>query len=136
MLKETESLLDRFRSEFKGEIPQRIHSREGLDDGGVPQWHPEFARWLTAREIIDTPSPLISTPEHRLRTTRAMRKLRRLAVRQYEVVWRVCVQGEPLHQTTRWLNDRAHRNAIEYRYSDRDTLVMLHGGLDLMSWYY
>jgi hypothetical protein len=67
-----------------------------------------------------------------------MRRLRRVAVREYEVLFRVLVQGERVHDTTRWLNDRAERNRIPYpdhrpqgpHYTDKDTLALLICGID------
>lgn len=138
MLRKSESLLNRFRAEITKESPIRIHSAEISDDGS-PQWHSEFARWLTARESqTDT---FIPNPEHRLRTTRAMRKLRRTSVRGYEVTLRT-FGGEKVEDTTRWLNDRARRNAIPlppgrtFHYSQKDTLVILYSSLTYMEWAY
>lgn len=138
MLTQSKRLLRQFRAEFDQEVPVRIHSRDTADDG-APQWHPEFARWLTAKES-DTQS-YITNPEHRLRTRRAMRKLRSTSVRSFEVVWRV-MGSERVEDTTRWLNDRAERNAIplppgrKCHYTQKDTLAILYAGLSFMEWAY
>jgi hypothetical protein len=138
MLRQTERLLKQFRAELEREAPNRIHSRDIADDG-APQWHPEFARWLTARE--SQTDVYIPAPEHRLRTTRALRKLRRTSVRSFEVVWRV-MGSERVEETTKWLNDRAHRNAIPLppgrtvHYTQKDCVAILYSGLAYMEWCY
>ena len=62
-----------------------------------------------------------------------MRRLRRVAVREYEVAFRVMVLGERIVDTTRWLNERAARNHIPYpdhrptgpHYIEKDALALL-----------
>lgn len=138
MLQQSERLLNQFRAEFNREVPQRIHSRDTADDG-APQWHPEFVKWLTAKES-DTNS-YITNPEHRLRTRRAMRKLRSTSVRGFEVTWRV-FNGERVESTVKWLNDRAERNGIPLppgrtvHYTTKDGLAILYSSLLLMEWAY
>src|ERR1051326_8892070 len=138
MLRDSEQLLRRFKAEFDREVPQRIHSRDTADDG-TPQWHAEFARWLTAKE--SETNRYITNPEHRLRTTRALRKLRKVSVRGFEVTWRV-MGGEQVDDTVRWLNDRALRNAItlptgrSVHYTRKDGLAMLYAALSFMDWAY
>lgn len=138
MLQQSERLLNQFRAEFDREVPQRIHNRDTADDG-APQWHPEFTRWLTAKES-DTQS-YIQNPEHRLRTRRAMRKLRGTSIRSFEVCWRV-FGGEKVENTVVWLNSRAERNAIplppgrKVHYTTKDALALLHSGLVFMEWCY
>jgi hypothetical protein len=129
--------LQRFRSDFHGDVPQQIHNHEIANDGS-PQWHPDFARWLTAREVIDTPRPEVATPENRLRTTRALRRLRKTAVREFEVVYRIMVVGSSIEEVTIWLNERAERNGVplppnrSVYYSEKDTSCILFSGVDKM----
>lgn len=135
VLDQTVWWLQRFRSDFLGELPLRIHSSEIADDGS-PQWHPDFARWLTARENTGYRPPTNS--ENRLRTTRALRRLRKVAIREFEVVYRVMVLGESLEATTKWLNARAQRNRIplppgrSMHYTLKDTSCILFSGIDKM----
>lgn len=137
VLQSTGYWLAKFSHDYHGEIPQKIHSGATSDDGS-PQWHPDFARWLTAREVISTPRPDLPTPEQRLRTTRAMRRLRKEAIREFEVVYRVMVTGELIEDTTAWLNERAERNAIPLpngrpvHYRTKDTIALVISGVDKM----
>ena len=93
---------------------------------------------MSLREVIDTPRPEIPTPENRLRTTRALRRLRKVAIREFEVVYRVMVLGNSIEDTTIWLNARAERNGIplpigkSVHYSEKDTSCILLSGVDKM----
>jgi hypothetical protein len=135
VLKSTGYWLSRFSNDYHGEIPTKIHNGDIANDGS-PQWHPDFARWLTAREVIDTPRPEYPTEEKRLRTTRAMRRLRKEAIREFEVVYRVMVTGERIDETTKWLNERAVRNGIPLpdgrvvHYRTKDTIALVISGID------
>jgi hypothetical protein len=61
-----------------------------------------------------------------------------VAVREYEVLYRVLVLGERLEETTRWLNARAERNAVPFpphrpsgpHYTQKDTLALVIAGID------
>lgn len=96
------------------EIPMRLHSRD-TDGGGAPAWHGEFAHWLTGTDLND--DRWRRNPEPRLRTTRAMRKLRQQHPREFEVLYRTIILGIPLTETCNWLNDRAARNKKKERYT-------------------
>lgn len=121
-----------FAADWKQEIPTRIHSSDIALDG-TPEWHPDFAKWL-ARDG----RPRRRNDDQRLRTTKVMRRLRRVAVREYEVLYRVLVLGERLEETTLWLNARAERNAIPFPphrpngpwYTHKDTLALMIAGID------
>ena len=122
-----------FASDWRAEAPLRIHSAElGLD--GCPRWHPDFEKWLTREEVRRSNR---RNGDQRLRTTKVMRRLRRVAVREYEVLYRILVLGERLQETTRWLNERATRNDIPFpahrptgpHYTERDALALIVAGI-------
>ena len=119
-----------FSDEWRGEIPLRIHDRS-KDRGGAPQWSSDFRRYITAKTSNNE-----RNPEARLRTTRAFRLLRRKAVREFEVVYRIVVLGggtvstQSLDETAEWLNTRAIRGGHADRYTNEHVLIMLHSGLD------
>jgi hypothetical protein len=141
VLQSTGYWLAKFSSDYRGETPSKIHNGEISDDGS-PQWHPDFSRWLTAREVINTPRPDVPTEQQRLRTTRAMRRLRKEAIREFEVIYRVMVFNERVDDTTKWLNERAIRNAIplpegrDVHYRTKDTIAIIISGVDkLRDWW-
>lgn len=118
-----------FASEWHQELPTRIHSRS-VDRGGAPQWHAEFARWISGERNYER------NPEGRLRVTRAMRDLRKHAPRQYEVLYRIMVLGESIEGTTAWLNARAERGGHPERYRTGDTLAILQSSIDWVEHHY
>lgn len=119
-----------FAHEWMGETPIRIHDRS-FDRSGTPAWSPDFRRYITSKA-----DPSERNPEERLRTTRAFRLLRRKAVREYEVAYRIVVINggscdlDVLRETAQWLNQRAQRGGHDDRYTTDDVLTMLHSALD------
>lgn len=138
-LRRTAQWADWFAREWKNEVPIRIHSSEVAPDGS-PEWHPDFARWLTEerprrRAKRDAPSR---------RTTFVMRRLRKYSVRSYEVCYRILMLGDRIEDTTAWLNQRAAANDIPFpdhrpngpHYTNKDTMALLIAGIDFVreSW--
>lgn len=125
-----------FRDYWHDELPTQIHSGS-YGEGGTPEWHPDFNRWLG----IDyngrrSDERWQKNPEERVRTTRAFRKLRKKAVREYEVCYRIIILGEPIEGTCTWLNERAIRNQKEDRYGTLETMLLLISGVQKMvSWW-
>ena len=109
MLNTTALRIAEFAREWRREAPLKMHSGTALGLDGDPQWHPDFDRWVGA---IGGGGAHHSNPEGRLRLTRAMRQLRTVAPREYDVIYRVMVLGEDPEKTMYWLNDRAIRGEI------------------------
>lgn len=123
-----------FASYWNEEIPLRIHSRD-TDDGGTPQWHSGFAMWLTRADVFRD-DRWRENPEPRVKTTRAFRKLRKFAPREYEVVYRTAILRIPIETTIVWLNDRAIKNDKPERYGLEETLLLLVSGVDkVANWF-
>ena len=130
-MKDTAHWATYFANDWKQEVPDRIHTAE-IGNDGCPRWHPDFEKWLTNDRVYRR-----RNDEQRLRTTRVMRRLRRVAVREYECLFRILVLGERIADTTRWLNDRAERNGISYpdhrpdgpHYTQKDTLALVVAGI-------
>jgi hypothetical protein len=127
-----------FSDEWEEETPTQIHQRQ-FDDGGAPQWHPEFAAWLDGTKKRD---------ERRLRTTRAFRKLRRKAPREFDVLYCICkhkmTTPSSIHyedDENEWLNrrldavakaltERAIKIGAPERYNRDGVTVLMLSGLD------
>jgi hypothetical protein len=123
-----------FASYWNEELPLRIHSR-AIGEGGTPEWHQDFARWMGKADQLDD-RRWRTNPEPRVKTTRAFRKLRKVAVREYEVVYRTAILKIPFPETVAWLNERAIRNNKTDRYSEDDALMLLVCGVDkIASWF-
>lgn len=126
--------MNQLSSYWNDEVPVRIHSRDIAEDGS-PQWHPTFAMWLL-RSDITRDRPWRENPEPRVRTTRAFRKLRQKFPREYEVLYRTAILKIPIHETVRWLNDRAMRNNKPERYNANDvTLILIVASDKVASWW-
>lgn len=107
------------------EEPLRIHSSSLAEDGTF-EWHPAFAAWISGNR---------RNSDQRARLTASMRILRQYSIREYEVAYRVIVNGEPLERTTEWLNERAIRNGKPERYTLHDTRVIICSAVDkILAW--
>lgn len=136
VLAETARWMIDFRDYWHDELPTQLHERAD-GEGGTPEWHPDFTRWLGI-DYYGTGSDRRwdKNPEPRVRTTRAFRKLRKKAVREYEVCYRIIILGEPIEETAEWLNARAIRNQKTDRYGLLETMLLLVGGVEKMrSWW-
>jgi hypothetical protein len=124
VLDTTDQWIPRLARMWHEDIPTRIHSGGTADDGS-PRWDPAFAAWLMG----------VKSPGERPRITHAMRRLRKVSVREFEVAYRVIVLGESLEGTMAWLNERAARNRLSDRYTERDTRIILMSAIDkLVAW--
>jgi len=125
-----------FREYWHDEVPIQIHTGS-FGEGGTPQWHPDFQRWLGVDYYgRRSDERWVKNPEVRVRTTRAFRKLRKKAIREYEVCYRIIVLGEPIEETRAWLNERAIRNAKADRYGTLETMLLLVSGVEkLVAWW-
>lgn len=122
-------LSEEWTQDFK-DVPTQLHSRTELSDNGTPQWQRAFGDWLDGNS------------ESRQRTTKVMRKLRRAAPREYEVLYRAMVSGESFEDITIWLNERALRNGIVNPggrpdgYRIKDSVALFLAGIDYARAYF
>lgn len=112
--------------EWVQDFPARMHDH-GLTGDGTPQrWSADMTRWLS--NAVDE--------GNRGRTTRVMRKLRRISPREYEVMYQAMVLGNDFDQITEWLNARAARNNIplpagrDVHYRVKDAVALFIAGVD------
>ena len=109
----------------------RIHQR-GYAEDGTPAMAGEFTRWLNRG--IDKRDDEDSS-ETKLKLTRAMRRLRKIAPREHEVLWKI-LAGESVGEVHVWLNDRAIRQGHPERYTVKDTMVIIVSGVDKVAFWY
>lgn len=135
-LHQTAYWVQRFAEEWRTEAPLRIHSRE-TDAGGAPEWHHSFEHWLGVNAVDNDGRPINPrNPDGRVRTTRAFRKLRKVAVREYEVCYRAVVLNQTPVQIATWLTERAIRNGKPERYGPDEATVLLVSGIDKARHYF
>lgn len=116
------------------ETPERLHSHT-LGPDGRPRWAAEFTAYLSRDDL----APKTDADESRIRTERAMRRLRSLVVREYECLVRLLVVGETTEELQQWLNDRAIRNGIPLppgrteHYTDMDVMALVICGVEFLN---
>lgn len=120
----------RIAADWRNEVPMTVTSATALAADGTPAWSVDFGRWMA-----DAPR---DAEDPRLRTTRALRQMRRIAPRMFDVSYRLLILGESVADCTRWLNERAQRNRIPLppnrtaHYSEQDTIAILIGVCDFV----
>ena len=113
--------------EWVRDFPDRLHDQGWLEPDGTPtRWSADFAKWIDGA----------ADEGNRGRTTRVMRKLRRVSPREYEVMYRAMVLGQGFNEITEWLNERAIRNNIplpatrSVHYRLKDAVALFIAGVD------
>ena len=153
-IEETSHWIAEFREDWGLETPIRIHAY-GTDDGhglGGPPFHPEFETWLGQicfcgrkfnPETGEKGCPSMELQiarnknhESRRRTTRAFRKLRKVAPREFDALYLMCALQVSFWDTLRSLNDRAERLDKPERYTPSDLMVLIVSGIDKVRHYY
>lgn len=136
------------RDDWNGETPTRIH--EGGHDsawglGSAPPFAPEFIAYVGRLEC-KVPDCLecrkarmhvpTRNPESRQRTTRAFRKLRTYAPREYDALQLVCIAGLTIDQAAARFNEQAESKGKPDRYTPQGITLLVVSGLDkVMTWY-
>ena len=121
-----------FADEWRQDMPSQMYSSALGEDGTPEQWTKAFSEW-----IGNAPGD-----EERHRTTVVMRRLRRVAPREYEVLWRVFFVRETIDEVTRWLNERAKRNDIplppgrDVHYRPKDCVALMLAGISYAQAYW
>ena len=140
-LERMQDLVEFFSATYYEELPTRIHMR-GTDDGhglGGPPFHPEFLAWLEAGAEKKNGDPAESArrlADHRLRVTRAFRKVRKMAPTEWFVLQLVCIHHLDLVQVVEVMNQRAEQRGFEERYTALGVAALLASALDKAGKFY
>lgn len=134
-----------------GEAPYRIHDTAhnvhyGL--GSSPPFSPEFIGYIgelscknehctrCRRRSVRTPNDQDAyrqNTNHRTRTTRMFRKLRRHAPLEFDVLWMAVMYHLSVEEITDKLNDRAITGGHLDRYCPADVAILAVAGIDKAS---
>lgn len=120
-----------FMEGWHGETPLRIHSRNVGDDG-APDWHPDFARWIEREEWEGGKKMRRRQSDQRIKTTRAFRRLRTKAPREFDVVYSIVVHRSTMQELATAMTARAIRLGKPERYTPGGILVLTVSGVDKM----
>jgi hypothetical protein len=150
---QAQRILSYFAQDWAAEVPMRIHE-SGHDAhwglGSSPPFAPEFIGYiggLTCRNIHCTrcKRAATSTPRddegysnvrrdnHRVRTTRAFRKLRKYAPLEYDVLWMAVMYHFTVAEIADRLNERAILKGYPDRYRLSDVAILAVAGIDKAS---
>lgn len=145
-----------FACEWFMETPMRLHMR-AIDEGGAPEFHPEFVQHLEDSLIDARPKRRVDLADQpRRRVRRAFRTLREKAPREFDAAYCMVVLDEvgrhvrrgdedslrkqfesSLRSTTARLNQRAARRRAagkkEPVFTDNDTLVLIVSALSKLT---
>jgi hypothetical protein len=140
-IQQTAQWLQFFADEWMDEVPLRVHSY-GVDDGhglGGPAFHPDFIRWLgpicTCPDCLQIERKRRNS-DSRTRTTKAFRKLRKIAPREFDVLYSLCVLRNSIDGTAEFLNARAIRLDKPERYTRAGVILLAISGVDKLRSYY
>lgn len=140
-LQQTAQWLQFFADEWMNEVPLNVHSR-AVDDGhglGGLAFHADFIRWLGPICKCNTciqEEKKRRNSDSRTRTTKAFRKLRKVAPREFDVLYSLCVLRNSINGTAEFLTARAIRLDKPERYNRAGVLLLAISGVDKLRSYY
>jgi len=136
---------------IQGEIPLRIHESgmgQAFGLGSAPPFSPEFMGYIGELECkVDGCGSCISKDRRdkygtsrnshsRTRTTKAFRKLRKFAPREFDACYLAIVHGKSLTQISTTLTDRSYALGHDEEYTQVSVLMLIVSGMDkLEKWY-
>lgn len=131
--------INHIASDWSGEVPMRIHGRD-TDDGGNPDFHPEFVNYIGYLECSQPGCAECAKERSKLhnranrdgrsRATKALRKVRRVAPKEFDTVYSICVLGMSPSATAERFNANAIAKGYPERYRTSDVIVLLYSGID------
>ena len=131
ILEHTARLIREFQLDWQREVPGQIHGN-GFDTSGIPEWHPDFIAYIERTckkrgcyDLNCRHGMKVLHPDARVRVSRAFRRLRRDAPREFDALYLVTRYNLTLDEVAGRLNERAVRLAAEQRYSREGILVLV-----------
>lgn len=140
--------LNSLGEDWRGDVPLRLHSKDTTKEGTI-DFSPEFARYIGELECKQPDCQECSSrrarqknaqgwrnPESRLRATRAFRKLRKTAPREFDALYLYCISQFSISEIAKSLTERAIRLDKPERYTSTGVYLLLLSGIDkvIKSW--
>lgn len=140
--------LNSLGQDWRGDVPLQLHQRGSTEEGTLP-FSDAFDKYVGFLECQrpdcgecrqhrakEKNSEGWRNPEPRLRATRAFRKLRKIAPREFDAVYMHCVLGQPVVQIASSLTQRAIRLGKPERYGPAGTFLLLYSGISkVLTWW-
>lgn len=149
--------LRKFSEDLLGEIPLRIHSRAAGGLGAAPPFSDEFVSYIgelackndDCREEICTklkrkPRNEVQSDAYRIahrsesrsRMTKALRKLRRVAPLEYDVLYLITMHGMNVHQIAERMTKNSYARGFDEDYNSESVTILAVSGVEKVSrWY-
>jgi hypothetical protein len=140
--------LREYRTDWRGEVPTRIHER-AIGGGLGLAFAPEFIAYIghidcgndDCKECADEKRQQ-RTRQHfrrdnpRQRTTKAFRKLRSVAPREFDAMFMYCMHDHAPTSIANSMNEEMRRKGRPERYSPESIVLLLFSGVDkVMGWW-
>lgn len=143
--------LREYKADWQGEVPLRLHIPGSFGLGSAPPFSPEFIGYVGHIDCGDDDCQKCREERIRLqrhrhrsdrkddarhRTTKAFRKLRRVAPREFDALYMYCMHGQGPSDIAASMNDEAIRKGKPDRYSAEAVILLLFSGVDkVMGWW-
>lgn len=149
-LKQYQYWLHEYRTDWRGEVPTRIHEKAAASGlGSAPPFAPEFIAYIghidCGREDCNECKGVrhqqrtrksFRKDNPRLRTTKAFRKLRTMAPREFDALYMYCMHDHSAESIARSMNLEMARKGRDERYSPESVWLLLFSGVDkVMGWW-
>lgn len=142
--------LHEYRTDWRGEVPTRIHEKAAAAGlGSAPPFAPEFIAYIghidcghddckECRDVREKERRKRSfrRDNPRFRTTKAFRKLRKVAPREFDALFMYCMHDRSPAAIADSMNLEMQRKDRPERYSPESVWLLLFSGVDkVMGWW-
>lgn len=141
--------LSEYRQDWRGEVPTRLHEKGTFGLGSAPPFSSEFIGYVG---FIECKQPGCSHcakqrarvhrqkhfrhDDSRYRTSKAFRKLRSVAPREFDALYMYCVLGFTTFDIARSMNEEMARKQKDERFFPESIALLLYSGVDkAMGWW-
>lgn len=141
--------LAEYRLDWRGEVPTKLHEPGSFGLGSAPPFTSAFNGYVgfiecsvpgcshckAHRDRLDRQKHF-RKDDSRYRTSRAFRKLRRVAPREFDALYMYCMLGQDAIDIARSMNEEMVRKGRTERYSRDSVALLLYSGVDkVMGWW-
>lgn len=130
VLEHTAFLIREFSREWHREVPEQIHSGQ-IDEGGNPAFHPDFLAYVDRPchrkdcfNVRCNHGMRSIHPDSRVRVTRAFRRLRVEAPREFDALYLICRHYLSLSEVAERLTERAISLGHPQRYDETGVMLL------------
>lgn len=141
--------LSEYRQDWRGEVPIRLHEAGSYGLGSAPPFTTGFngyigfieceqpdCRRCRAQRESQSRRKHFRHDDARYRTSKAFRKLRRVAPREFDALYMFCMLGFSPADIVKSMNEEMVRKGREERFSRDSIALLLYSGVDkVMGWW-